>query len=110
MIFSSTEHGCEFERHVGDGEQSGKPQGIIWGQGIRAAFDVQDARMSRVHGCTRATLGTSFLDKQKRSTSPLKAKPILNKSNSSYFILDSRFHGNDGGLPGRSLISISPRH
>ena len=73
-------------------------------------FDVQEARMSRVHGCTRATLGTSFLDKQKRSTSPLKAKPILNKSNSSYFILDSRFHGNDGGLLGRSLISISPRH
>ena len=63
-----------------------------------SCFDVQEARMSRVHGCTRATLGTSFLDKQKRSTSPLKAKPIVNKSNSSYFILDSRFHGNDGGL------------
>ena len=33
-------------------------------------FDVQEARMSQVHGCTGATLGTSFLDKQKRSTSP----------------------------------------
>jgi len=38
VIFSSTEQGCEFERRVGDGEQFGKPQGFIWGQGIRAAF------------------------------------------------------------------------
>jgi len=36
VIFSSTEQGCEFERRVGDSEQFGKPQGIIWGQGIRA--------------------------------------------------------------------------
>ncbi len=34
MIFSSTEHGCEFERRVSDGEQFGEPSG----QGIRAAF------------------------------------------------------------------------
>jgi len=36
VIFSSTEHGCEFERRVGNGEWFGKPQGIIWGQGNRA--------------------------------------------------------------------------
>ncbi len=28
-------------------------------------FDVQDARMSRVHGCTGATLGTSFFGQAK---------------------------------------------
>jgi hypothetical protein len=38
VIFSSTEHGCEFEQRVGDGEQFGKLQGIIWSQGIRAPF------------------------------------------------------------------------
>jgi len=30
--------------------------------------------MSQVHGCTGATLGTSSLDKQKRSASPLKGE------------------------------------
>jgi hypothetical protein len=42
-------------------------------------FDVQDARMSRVHGCTGATLGTPFLDKQKRSASPLKGETDIKK-------------------------------
>jgi len=31
VIFSSTEHGCEFERRVSDGEQFGQPSGqSIW--------------------------------------------------------------------------------
>jgi hypothetical protein len=38
VIFSSIEHECEFERRVGDGEQFGKPQVFIWGQGIRVPF------------------------------------------------------------------------
>jgi len=57
VIFSSTEHGCEFERRVSDGEQSGKPQ-------------------VKVSGCL-FFLGTSFLDKQKRSTSPVKGETYL---------------------------------
>jgi hypothetical protein len=38
VIFSSTEQGCESERRVGDGEQFGKPQVFVWGQGIRVSF------------------------------------------------------------------------
>jgi len=52
VIFSSTKHGCEFERRVGDDKQFGKPKGLFWGLDIRVSFfDVQEERMSRVHRC-----------------------------------------------------------
>ncbi len=61
-------------------------------------FDVQEARMSRVHGCTRATLATSFFGQAKKKYLAAKGETNTKKSNSSYFILDSRFHEYDGCL------------
>ena len=56
------------------------------GHDIRVSFfDVQDARMSRVQGCTGAALGTSFLDKQKRSTSPVKGETHLKGKKTNLF-------------------------
>ena len=64
VFFSSTEHGCEFERRVGDGEQFGKPLG----QGIRVSF----------------FLGYFiFWTSKKRSASPYRAKPKLKKNKKS---------------------------
>jgi hypothetical protein len=65
VIFSSPEQGCEFERRVGDGDQFGKPQVIIWGQGIRVSFFLG-----------YFIFWTSKKEVPRRS----KAKPILNSS------------------------------
>jgi hypothetical protein len=42
-------------------------------------FDVQEARISRVHGCTRATLGTSFFGQAKKKYLAGKGETITYK-------------------------------
>ena len=64
---SGTRTGVLYPRPLKIMKLLGNPQVIIWGLDIRVSFfDVQDARMSRVHGCTRATLGTSFFGQAKK--------------------------------------------
>jgi len=72
MILRSFEQGCSNERnqdrkscfcdlknHAAVRVSAGHDIGVSF-------FDVQDARMSRVHGCTGATLGTSFFGQAKK--------------------------------------------
>ena len=73
FYFKVEQHGC-CESASGQEDRMRVPYEITHDEGIAkrqvigvSFFDVQEARMSRVHGCTGATLGTSFLDKQKKS-------------------------------------------
>jgi len=73
FYFKVEQQGC-CESASGQEDRMRVPYEITHDEGIAkrqvigvSFFDVQEARMSRVHGCTGATLGTSFLDKQKKS-------------------------------------------
>jgi len=48
----------------------GSPKVLFGAKASGAAFDVQDARMSRVHGCTRATFSCLFFGRAKKRYSP----------------------------------------
>ena len=46
------------------------------GHDLRVSFDVQDARMSRVHGCTGATFWVLFFVQTKEKYFALKSETI----------------------------------
>ena len=67
-------------RHVGATLENHSAVRAAAGHDIRGVFfDVQEARISRVHGCTRATLGTSFFGQAKKKYLAGKGETITYK-------------------------------